>query len=336
LIANLQIGKLPFANLPFANLPFANLPLLKKSRKIQHPMYRILLAFSTILACASCNSSNMQQNTTPKNFDWQGHRGARGLAPENTVASFLKALEYPEVTTLELDVAISADSQVVVSHEPWMSETICSHPDGRAVVATEAQSLNLHRMRYLEIHGFDCGKRGHERFPEQQKMATKKPLLSEVIAAVDAYCKKHRRPLPRFNIEIKSQPEWDGVYTPAPDEFARLVLAEIDAAGIRKRTCIQSFDKRALQAVQRLAPKITMALLIENGDGVEAQLASLGFTPNVYSPYYQLVTAHLVQAAHGAGMRIIPWTVNETETMKSLMALGVDGIITDYPDRIPR
>jgi len=278
----------------------------------------------------------MQHTSIPENFDWQGHRGARGLAPENSVAAFLKALEYPEVTTLELDVAVSADSQVVVSHEPWMSETICSHPDGRAVEETEAKTLNLHRMRYDEIQGFDCGQRGHVRFPEQQKQAAEKPLLSEVISAVDAYCKQHRRPLPHFNIEIKSKPEWDGIYTPVPDVFARLVLAEIDAAGIRERTCIQSFDKRAVQAVQRLAPKITLALLIEDAGGVEAQLEALGFTPNVYSPYYQLVTAHLVESVHKAGMRIIPWTVNETETMKSLIALGVDGIITDYPDRIPR
>ncbi len=321
----------------FANvfLPLAPHSLFTKNATSMH---RFFIIFLTLLIGASCNSSssNMQHTGMTKKFDWQGHRGARGLAPENTVASFLKALEYPEVTTLELDVAVTADSQVVVSHEPWMSETICSHPDGHAVVATEAQSLNLHRMRYREIQGFDCGQRGHERFPEQQKIATQKPLLSEVISAVDAYCKQHRRHLPRFNIEIKSKPEWDGIYTPAPDEFARLVLAEIDAAGIRTRTCVQSFDKRALQAVQRLAPKITMALLVEDAAGVEAQLKELGFTPNVYSPYYQLVTAHLVQAAHGAGMRVIPWTVNETETMKSLMALGVDGIITDYPDRIPR
>lgn len=297
-----------------------------------------LLALSTILACVSCHSpsSNMQHTGMTTQFDWQGHRGARGLAPENTTTAFLKALEYAEVTTLELDVAVSADSQVVVSHEPWMSETICSHPDGRAVEATEARSLNLHQMRYAEIQGFDCGQRGHERFPEQRKQTAEKPLLREVISTVDAYCKKHRRPLPRFNIEVKSKPEWDGIYTPVPDVFARLVLAEIDAAGIRSRTCVQSFDKRALQAMQQLAPKITMALLIEDAAGVEAQLAQLGFTPNVYSPYYQLVTAHLVQAVHEAGMRIIPWTVNETEVMQSLMELGVDGIITDYPDRIPR
>lgn len=299
-------------------------------------MHRCIFVFYIILACFSCNSTSMQQHSTPNNFDWQGHRGARGLAPENSVAAFLRALEYPEITTLELDVAISADSQVVVSHEPWMSETICTHPDGRAVEEVEAKSLNLHRMRYEEIQGFDCGQRGHVRFPEQQKQATVKPLLRDVIAATDAYCKKYRRPLPRFNIEIKSEPEWDGIYTPAPDEFARLVLAEIDAAGIRNRTCIQSFDKRALQAVQRLAPKLTLALLIEDADGVGAQLEALGFKPAVYSPYYQLVTAHLVQAVHEAGMRIIPWTVNETETMKSLIALGVDGIITDYPNRIPR
>ncbi len=298
-------------------------------------MRYFFLAMTVIVAFSSCKSSrtNMQQT---KVIDWQGHRGARGLAPENTIPSFLKALEYPEITTLELDVAISADSLVVISHEPWFSDVISSHPDGSPVQEAEAKSLNLYRMNYAEIQRYDCGQRGHKHYPEQQKQAAVKPLLSDMIKAVDEACRQQKRPLVRYNIEIKSQRAWDGIYTPVPEDFARLVLEVIDEAGIRKRCCVQSFDKRPLQAMHRLAPELTIALLIESMSGVSEQLAELGFTPQVYSPHYQMVTAHLVEAVHAAGMRIIPWTVNETNIMTSLLSLGVDGISTDYPDRIPR
>ncbi len=296
---------------------------------------RFLLFLSlTVLSCNA--SSNMKNTGLPENFDWQGHRGARGLKPENTVPAFLKALQYPEIRTLELDVVISGDSQVVVSHDPWMSETICSHPDGRPVAKDKARSLNLFRMTYEEIKKYDCGKRGHPGFPEQQIEAAEKPLLKDLFAAVKEYCQRNNLPMPHYNIEIKSKPEWDGVYTPAPDVFARLVFAEIEAYNDPDRICVQSFDKRSLQAMHQLAPEMTLALLLEDLGGVKAQIEELGFTPNVFSPYYKLVTAHLVQAAHESGMRIIPWTVNDSETMKSLIGLGVDGIITDYPDRIPR
>jgi len=287
-----------------------------------------------LLLLTSCTAP--KTNDMPVTFDWQGHRGARGLAPENSIPAFLKALEYPAIQTLELDVAVSADSQLVISHEPWFSAAISSHPDGRPVSEAEAESLNLHRMSYTEIERYDCGLRGHPRFPEQQKQAASKPLFSAMVAAVETYCQNNRRPLPRYNIEIKSQPEWDGLYTPSPEVFAQLVLAEVNKLGIRERSSIQSFDKRALQATHRLDPTIVTALLIEDLGSVAEQLAELGYTPHTYSPHYKMVTAHLVQTVHQANMRIIPWTVNETSTMQSLMELGVDGIITDYPDRVVR
>ncbi|MCO6476539.1 MAG: glycerophosphodiester phosphodiesterase [Phaeodactylibacter sp.] len=267
-------------------------------------------------------------------FDWQGHRGARGLLPENTAPSFLKALEYPQVKTLELDLAVSRDSLLVVSHEPWMSHHICSHPDGRPVTEEEEDELILFQMPYDSIRKYDCGSRGNERFPEQKAMPAHKPLLSEVVQAVDEYCEKNNRPRPRYNIEIKFEPEYVGVKAPDAETFARLVLEEITRLGIRERSCVQCFDVAPLQHIHRMAPELFTALLIDNAHGVAANLEALGYTPGAYSPYYKLVTANVVDTVHEKGMALIPWTVNDTTAMKALIALGVDGIITDYPNWI--
>ncbi|MCB9292115.1 MAG: glycerophosphodiester phosphodiesterase [Lewinellaceae bacterium] len=274
---------------------------------------------------------NPEKATT---FDWQGHRGARGLLPENTVPAFLKALEYPRVKTLELDLAVSRDSLLVVSHEPWMSHHICSHPGGRPVAESEEQGLLLYQMPYDSIRQYDCGSRGNERFPRQKAMPAHKPLLSEVVQAAEQYCREKGRPAPRYNIEIKFEPEYAGVKAPDAETFARLVLEEITRLGVKDRSCVQSFDVAPLQHLHRMAPGLFTALLIENAHGVGENLEALGYIPDVYSPYYKLVTANVVDTVHEKGMALIPWTVNDTTAMKALIALGVDGIITDYPDLI--
>lgn len=285
-------------------------------------------------SCTPPQTQDKMDRATAKSFDWQGHRGARGLLPENTVPSFIKALEYPQVATLELDLAVSQDSLLVVSHEPWMSHHICSHPDGRPVEAAEEDSLLLFGMPYEVIQGYDCGLRGNERFPQQVPMAVYKPLFRDVVRQVDNYCKEKQRPLPRFNIEIKHAPAYDGVKAPAPYTFAQLVAAELKALGIEGRSCVQSFDVRPLQHLHKMSPGQTTALLVENPNGVAVNLEALGYTPEIYSPYYKMVTAGVVEEVHQRGMKLIPWTVNDTVTMKALIQLGVDGIITDYPNLI--
>ena len=293
-----------------------------------------------VLLLAACGTSKMdtKMNTTSTGqaLDWQGHRGARGLAPENTIPSFLKALEYPEVMTLELDVVVSADQQVVVSHEPWMSHHICTFPDGRLVTPAAEQALNLYEMSYETISAFDCGSRGHSLFPEQVAMAASKPTLAEVIAAVDAYCQERQRALPSFNIELKSKPEWYNKMVPAPRAFARIVIDLIRDKELTGRCNIQSFDPQILKESRAYAPEIALALLVENTASMEDNIANLGFVPYAYSPHYRLVDGTLAARSRAMGMRLIPWTVNDLEEMQRLLKLGVDGIITDYPDRIPR
>ncbi|WP_022836011.1 glycerophosphodiester phosphodiesterase [Salisaeta longa] len=269
---------------------------------------------------------------TPDGFDLQGHRGARGLAPENTWPAFKKALALG-VTTLEMDVVISQDGRVVVSHDPWMSPAFCQTPDGAPV-----QSLQhvLYQMPYARIRQFDCGQRPNPEFPEQQLTSAPKPLLRTVIERAEAYTRTHDRPAVFYNIETKSRPGGDGQLHPPPDTFAQAVYDVLQATGVTARSTLQSFDVRTLQVAHRRDWPIRLALLVADGwgpDTLPEQLAALGFTPAIYSPEHTLVDAALVEAVHERGMQLIPWTVNDPDRMRRLIGLGVDGLITDYPNR---
>ncbi|HMO34152.1 MAG TPA: glycerophosphodiester phosphodiesterase [Lacibacter sp.] len=289
----------------------------------------LFLACSSKLMPVQESSINQQ----PAIFDKQGHRGCRGLMPENTVPAMYTALDLG-VTTLELDVVISSDRQVVVSHEPWMGHEISRKPDGSDVTEREEKSLNLYRMTYDEIRRYDVGSKPHPRFPRQQKMAVYKPLLSDLLDSVAAYMRTSRRPLPYFNIETKCLPIGDGLFHPPPAEFAELLMAVIREKEVEERVIIQSFDVRTLQYLHKKYPHIKTALLIEDSDKrpIARQLDELGFIPNIYSPHYSHVTEELLRYCRDRNMKLIPWTVNTKEEITRLRQLGVDGIITDYPD----
>jgi glycerophosphoryl diester phosphodiesterase len=263
-------------------------------------------------------------------LDRQGHRGTRGLMPENTVQAMKKALDVG-VETLELDVVISKDKQVVVSHDPYMSADIATKPDGTPVTAEEQKSINLYQLTYDQIKKYDVGSKKHPQFPEQKNFRAYKPLLAELIDSVNAYVKKKNLPQPRYNIEIKMSPATDNVYNPDVAEFVKLVVP-ICQQKLGNRYNIQSFDARPLQLIHQQYPTIALAYLTANAKTVDENLATLGFMPKTYSPYYKGVTAETVKACHDKGMQIIPWTVNTKPEIESLVKLGVDGIITDYPN----
>ncbi len=265
----------------------------------------------------------------PPRFDIQGHRGARGLLPENTIAGFLRAVDLG-VSTLEMDVVVAGDSTVVASHEPWMSATICSDVTGRAV--TNGQFHNIYRMSYEEVMRYDCGSRGHPDFPRQEALPAAKPRLQDVITAAEAHVADRGLAAVRYNIEVKSRPDWDGVFTPAPREFVQRVYDVVVEADIADRVTLQSFDMRSLRAARQIGAAWQTALLVGSRADLEADITGLGFVPEIYSPLFKLVDDDLVRAAHSRGMRLIPWTVNSVSDMVRLKTLGVDGLITDYPD----
>lgn len=285
-----------------------------------------------ILLCVLLLISVQTFAQTVRVVEIEGHRGARGLAPENTIPSFLKALEY-NVETLELDVVVSKDGKLVVSHEPWFSHIISLDKNGKTISEETEKEHNIYKLKYSEIKLYDVGSIGNLGFPEQQKMKVVKPLLKDVFKAVNEYAKKNNLKPVRFNIEIKSNPDWDGKFTPAPTVFAKMVYDEILKNKMEKNVIVQSFDVRPLQELRKLSVKLPIALLVSNKDGVEKNLEKLGFQPDAYSPHYSLVNEELVKYVRERNIKIVPWTVNEVADLERMKTFDLDGIITDYPDR---
>lgn len=268
-----------------------------------------------------------------RNIDWQGHRGCRGLYPENTIQAMLKAIDLG-VSTLELDVVITKDKQVILSHEPFMSVEISTNPEGKTITASEEKTYNIYQLDYAAVQSWDVGLKPHPRFPEQEKTPAKKPLLVDMIDAVEAYTRMHNIPPVQYNIETKSDPEGDDIFHPKPAEFVNLLLGVIQSKGITTRTIVQSFDVRTIQLVHTQYPEIKTAFLVEETSAkkLKNQLNVLGFVPSIFSPAYQFVDQKLVDICHKKGMHVIVWTVNTLPEMQKMLDLGVDGIISDYPN----
>lgn len=268
------------------------------------------------------------------NYDLQGHRGARGLMPENTIPAMIKALDLG-VTTLELDLAVTKDGEIIVSHEPYMHSSISLTSDGKEIPEGD-RSHNIYQMTYNEVKGYDVGTKFHSGFPEQVKFHVSKPRLADLFDVVEKYVKDHNLPMPNYNIEIKSSPEGDGQYHPNIAEFSDIVYQLISSKIAWERVNIQSFDFRVLKYYHEKYPNVTLAMLITDPSKYDLQLADLGFQPQIYSPYFVALKKEHVDELHKKGMKVIPWTVNATEQMQSLLDMGVDGIITDYPNLAPK
>lgn len=257
-----------------------------------------------------------------------GHRGARGYFPENTLVGFVEAVKMG-VHGLELDVVISKDKKVVVSHEPWMNSEFCTMPNGKPV---SGRKFNLYKMNYDEIKKFDCGKRRNKNFPEQKSIPSYKPLLSEVIDKTSVIRHPSSINSPTYCIEIKSLKIFEHNYQPSTEKFAELVYEVIKEKKIEDRVMLLSFDGRILRHFQRHNPNIKTGLIFINPFSVKTNIRKLGFVPYAYNPHHKLATKTMIHNAHEMGMKVIAWTVNDSTRMKRLIKNGVDGIMTDYPD----
>lgn len=299
---------------------------------MQNYRWAILTLFSlTILY--SCHTMKKLEKTALPAFDKEGHRGCRGLMPENTIPAMLKALELG-VTTLEMDAVITKDKHVILSHEPFFNKDITTKKDGTTLQEGDEKALNIFTMTYAETQQLDVGLKPHPKFPHQQKIYATKPLLSEVIEDVEATIQLKHLPKVFYNIETKTQPSTDGIFHPAPEEFVKILMAVIEKKKIQHRVIIQSFDFRTLRYLHHNYPTVYTSALVEPTDGrnFQQQMEDLGFTPSVYSPYYSKVTTELIKQCHDLNIKVIPWTVNDRASIERLKAMGVDGIISDYPD----
>ena len=282
------------------------------------PMLKTKILIGFLILIMSCEFS--------LKIDVQGHRGCRGLLPENTLPAFAKAIDLG-VHTLELDIAITKDDLVVVSHETYINPEICLRPDGSSIDPQEGKNFNLYEMTYEEIKAFDCGTKFHPRFPRQEKLKVSKPLLSDVFDLV-----KEKNSDVKFNIEIKSLPEYYGTYTPFPKEYVKLVLEEIDNSGLGSKVNLQSFDIVILEEIKKQMPKMPVALLVDEKESIEEKQGELSFEPEIISPYYKLLNKDVVAKLQSNNQMVIPWTVNSENDMQIMIDYQVDGIITDYPD----
>ena len=289
-------------------------------------------------------------------LDIQGHRGARGLAPENTLAAFARALSIG-VTTLEMDCAITRDRVIVVSHDPRLNPDLARGPDGKWL---EGPGPLIRELTYRELQRYDVGRLRPDsayaaRWPEQQPAdGSRIPRLSDVFDLVN----NARNESVRFSVETKISPLAPSE-TVGPEEFARSLISATRSAGMAERTAIQSFDWRTLAVVQAQAPEIptfyltTVRGFIDNirpagdsspwtaglhvsrfGGSIPRMIAAAGGT--AWSPYRQDLTREAVEEAHALGLKVVPWTANDPLEMRRFIDWGVDGIISDRPDILRR
>jgi len=293
--------------------------------------FLIILVIGMITSCSTTKYAMTKTNT----IDFQAHRGGRGLMPENTIPAMLSVMDNNKVTTLEMDLAITKDKQVVVSHDPILNPIITTKPDGTFIKANEVNDHIIYQMNYEQLQKFDVGLKLHPGFVQQKKLAVAIPTLSDLIDSVELKGARIGRKM-FYNIEIKSVDGKDIVEHPAPDEFVDLVVNLIKQKNTVERTSIQSFDLRPLKVLHQKYPNIQTAYLVfgKECSVAKKQIQLLVFTPTIYRPEFKYVTKETVDYSHAHQMKIIPWTVNTKIEIDALIALGVDGIITDYPNLI--
>jgi len=259
-------------------------------------------------------------------MDVQGHRGTRGNLPENTLPAFKRALEMG-VDTLELDCGVTKDDVVVIHHDRRLNPDVARGPDGKWVTAPAptVYELTFEQLQRYDVGRLRPGSEYAKRFPHQQPVdGTRIPRLSALFALA-----KDTRV--RFNIETKLLPT-HADETVGPEAFARALIAEFRKAGMTKRAVIQSFDYRTLKIVEKEAPEIETVYLTEAKDSDPARVHALG--AKIWSPDMKAITPEKVSQAHKLGMRVVVWTANEPAEIASMIDAGVDGIISDYPERV--
>lgn len=300
----------------------------------------LLYLYLFVVLFAACNSSkkttadnDIYNKPVSTNFDFQGHRGCRGLMPENTIPAMLKAVDLG-VTTLEMDIVFTKDNVAILSHEPFFNHEISTKPNGQYINEAEEKDFNIYKMTFAQVQKYDVGLKLHPRFEKQQKLRVSKPSLSSLIDSVETYAAINNKPGLFYNIETKTTPETDKIFHPTPADFVNMLMKIITAKNISDRVIIQSFDRRTLQYLHKKYPAIKTALLIEATDrnSFRKQLKDLGFSPTIYSPEQALVNPNLITECHQRNIQIIPWTVNEKKEIIRFKKMGVDGIISDFPN----
>ncbi len=259
-----------------------------------------------------------------------GHRGSRGLKPENTIPAFLKAVKLG-ARGLEMDLYVTKDGQVVVTHDATISAELCLSPEGSPLKEEKSKRLKIYELNLKDIKPFDCGSEPNPDFPEQENTEAHIPLLGEVVEAIRRTGSTGNAV--HYFIEFKSAPENDGIYHPEPKVFARKVVEAVREKDIQQQSTLMSFDKRCLQEVRKLAPEIRIGIPVTDKNELKNEIDQLGFTPNAIFPHFAEIDENLMAFADEHKLGVFPWTVNQVPEMEQVLQYNVSGLITDYPDK---
>ncbi len=277
-----------------------------------------------------------EQDLELNGIEVEGHRGAAGVMPENTIEAMLYAVGIG-VNTLELDLQVTKDGEVIVSHDAHINPKFTLDDKGEEISEKQAKKRVFSKMKYDDVIGYDTGTKLYDRFPDQKKINTHIPLLSALIDSVELYVAKNGLSPVRYNIEIKSSKEKEkqGLVLDY-DAFSDKAMEVLLSKELGERLLVQSFDTRCLNYINEKYPDTRLAYLVSNNDGFANHMAQLNFQPETYSPNYKLVDAELIQSCKEKGMKVVPWTVDDDEAIIKMLDLGVDGIISNYPNRVLR
>ena len=263
------------------------------------------------------------------------HRGGAAEYPENTLEAMLHAVSIG-VPVLEMDLHVTRDHQVVLSHDPYLQRSKFLKPDGSEIQATEQDQYAIYALPYDSLKSFDAGSRFNPQYPLRRQLRCHIPRVGELIDSVEAYTARHGLQPVSYNIEIKSWPDKDGLYTPDYRTFTDLCMEVLLSKQLGDRLIMQCFDARTLNYLHERYPQVTLSYLIESEAGVdlESQLRRLTFTPPILSPDHHLVDEAWMQQARQKDFQIIPWTVDDPEEVQRLAKLGVDALITNRPTAV--
>lgn len=260
------------------------------------------------------------------------HRGGAALYPENTIPAMLHAVEIG-VPMLELDLHVTRDSQVVVSHDAYMNPIKALKPNGEEIPIDSARMYSIYSMTYDSLKRYDVGSRPNPAFPNRKNLKCSVPLVSDLIDSVEHSTQSKGLCPVGYNIEIKSWPDKDGIYSPDYRTFADLCMRVLLSKNLGDRLLLQCFDPRTLNYVHEKYPNVRLSYLVEDMTvDFEELMKRINFVPQVISPNHAMVDSAFMDKSRKLGMEVAPWTVDDKDEIMRLRTLGVDAIITNQPD----
>lgn len=291
---------------------------------------KIIFAFWVV--CISCAAMGFNILKDGEYIGVHAHRGGAALYPENSLWAMINAVELG-VKVLEMDVQITEDSVVVVSHDPFLDPSKFTLPGGIPIAGPDESKYAVFSMDYDSLRKYETGCLPDPQFPQRKNIKTCIPTLSSVILCIESMTVASGLEPVCYNIEIKSDPSLDNVYSPGYEKYADLCMDVVKETNVSNRVIIQSFDTRTLNYMNKKYPSVALSYLVEDSvSGFEDIMSRLDFVPDIYSPESSLLDKDVMKKARSMGMDVIPWTVDDKNEARRLKTLGVDAIITNRPD----